>query len=126
MPAFLSTLSLLLSFQVELKLSKPETYFERDLFFPKNVANKKEVGGAAQGQITNEFHFGAFIWTLAVKPQMLLTWRQVNAGNLVTSQTDGKNRIGCYTFVTTSNITKTFKGGARFSGEGGGGASIVM
>lgn len=69
-------------FQVELRLSKVETYFEKDLFFQRNLKEPMKNASSASTltQVSNEFHYGVFTWTMTVKPQMLLTWRQDSPG----------------------------------------------
>ncbi|TRY60992.1 hypothetical protein TCAL_08404 [Tigriopus californicus] len=69
-------------FQVELRLSKVETYFEKDLFFQRNLKEPMKNASSASTltQVSNEFHYGVFTWTVTVKPQMLLTWRQDSPG----------------------------------------------
>ena len=66
-------------FQVELKLSSVESYFEKDIFFPKNISSKMReqdpnVSNSVM-QNSSAFQFGPFSWNLAVKPQISLTWR---------------------------------------------------
>ena len=70
-------------FQIELKLSRAETYFEKDFYFPKNISPKGEADSSEENvnnlvQVSNEFTYGAFIWSLTVRPQMLLTWSRQN------------------------------------------------
>ncbi len=59
--------------QVELRLSKPETRFERDFFFPRNVASTlllQESGTDALAQSSPTFSFGSFSWSVVARPQL--------------------------------------------------------
>jgi hypothetical protein len=72
-------------FQIELKLSGIETYFERDFFFASTSqspafarAKTTPAEDDAAEQVSSEFSFGPFAWAVAVKPTMRLSWNQVS------------------------------------------------
>eukprot|EP00095_Tigriopus_kingsejongensis_P006112 maker-scaffold872_size86337-snap-gene-0.17 protein:Tk06112 transcript:maker-scaffold872_size86337-snap-gene-0.17-mRNA-1 annotation:"PREDICTED: uncharacterized protein LOC103573133" len=69
-------------FQVELRLAKVETYLEKDLFFPRNPKMLQDAASSASSltQVSSEFQYGVFTWTVTVKPQTLLTWKQDSPG----------------------------------------------
>ena len=84
-------------FQVELRLSRPDTYFERDFFFPRGAAeavkkadqqasnnSSPSAHGDPLAQVSAPFQFGCFSLVVTARPNLLGTWRQDAAGIAVT------------------------------------------
>ena len=68
------TKEIIFHFQVEIKLSQIETYFEKDILIQRKHRTSHDDGDHfnALEAISNEFIFGPFNWSLSLKPQPIL------------------------------------------------------
>lgn len=62
-----------MNFQVELKLSKVESFYEKELVMRRNnCGSQDEDQFDALETVSNEFTYGLFNWTLSLRPQPIL------------------------------------------------------